>query len=535
MNNFLALTKVFFLSGFNVNQKKKNQKSAFGLLGLTLGLLAIGSFSISYLFVNQYKEIGMNINMMLVAMSFMAMMLNLILSMYQLQGIIFNTKDYEFLESLPVSKTCIISSKLFATYFINVAEDLALIIPCVIVYLLNGGEFLIGLLTIVTAIFLSFLPILVSTIIGVTSALAAARSRHSNIINIIISLLFFVVLFGGYLYLVYGGPEKLNVVLENVFFLKWLINSVLGDYIYLLYFILFNLGSAIIVILFVSLLYRPVNSKLNAANTHVDYDKVKKNINTDLNLNKVLLKKEWSLIYRKPTYFINSILGNLFYLIIGLTFILIPDFFVANPDVGEMPTIALVFAGLVPGMGIMMNSIASPASTNVSMEGRLGLELLKSYPIDTWEIIKAKIKISILITLILNFVISIILTIVLFVKNTESADLIMAIFLYPQFAGIVLALASMIIGLRWPKIDFENDTQVFKNSAAANLPMLFVFLPSILLVVLNTVLYVFGTEIVALRYVAVGTVSLLYIIIILILYKLLRSVGPKLYDKIVSK
>lgn len=538
MNNFLILTKVFFLSGFNVNRKKKNQSSAFALLGLTLLLFAISSIAISTLFFQRFEEANLPIILCLPVIVFIAIMMNLVLTMYQLQSVIFNTKDYEFLESLPVSKTCIVASKLTATYLINLVEDLALIIPAVIIFYVMGGEILPGIITIGCSVFASFLPILISTIIGSVSALLSARSRHSNLINIIVSLLFFGAFFGGYMYLTYAGPDKLNNVINSIFFLNWMQRAILGEYIYLLYTILFNFGAALIVIIMVSLIYRPVNSWMKAGGVHVDYDKVKKHIDTDLNLDRVLLKKEWMLIYRKPNYFINCILGEFFYLIMGLTFIILPSFFVNQSDpevVAEMPTIAFVFVALVPTMGIMMNSIASPASTSLSMEGKYNIEMLRSYPINPNSIIKAKLRIAVIIEACLNFVFSSIIVIVMLVKGYTAPEMIAAVYLYPQFAGLVLALAGILIGFRWPKLEAENDAQVFKNSAAANLSMLFVFLPSMLIVVLHVALTVIGMEIPALKYVAVGSVSLIYIVAICILYKLVYAKGSKLFEKIMYK
>ena len=68
---------------------------------------------------------------------------------------------------------------------------------------------------------------------------------------------------------------------------------------------------------------------MKSGGVHVDYDKVKKaNEKNDLNINKVLLKKDWQMIYRRPTYLINSVLGCLFFLIAGISFIFIPNIFI---------------------------------------------------------------------------------------------------------------------------------------------------------------------------------------------------------------
>ena len=49
-------------------------------------------------------------------MLLVAFMINFVLSIHQVQSIIFNAKDYELLESLPVKKTTIVASKLASFY-----------------------------------------------------------------------------------------------------------------------------------------------------------------------------------------------------------------------------------------------------------------------------------------------------------------------------------------------------------------------------------------------------------------------------------
>ena len=214
------------------------------------------------------------------------------------------------------------------------------------------------------------------------------------------------------------------------------------------------------------------------------------------------------------------------------------SFFVKQTGPGveeEMPIIAQVFVFMVPTMGIMMNSIAGPASTSLSMEGKYNIEMLRSYPINPKDIIRAKIRIALIMEATLNIFASTVIMIAMLIKGYNGIDMILAIYLYPQFAGAVLALAGILVGFRWPKLEFENETQVFKNSACANLPMLFVFLPSFILVGAHVALNVAGMDIPALKYVAVGSISLVYIIVIFILYRLVYKNGPKLFEKIMYK
>lgn len=535
MNSFFALTKVFFLSGFNVNKKKKNQKSAFSLFALTLALFMFTSALLSFVFSEKMKEAGLPIETFLGVILMFAFMLNLAISIFQLQSIIFNTKDYEFLESLPVSKPTIIASKLFATYLINLSEDLALMIPAIIIYLVNAGGAIPSLMALVGAILISFIPILISAIIGSLSALISSKSKHSNLINIITSLLLITLLFGGYMYINYAGADKLNTIMESIFFLAWISHGIFGEYIEVLYYVLFNLAAAAIVIVLISLIYRPVNTWLNSNNGHTDYDKLKKkNKDTNQKLDHILLKKEWNMVLRKPQYLLNSILGEIFYLIMAIVFILMPTLFLNGAS--ETPeSLPYVFALLVPVMGILMNSIATTTSSSISFEGKYGYEMLRCYPMENNAIIKAKLKVGIYLQAIMNLFVSLIIMVFLIIKGFYQPYHIIPVFLYPQLAGITLAIVGMLTGLRWPKLDYENESQVLKNSAASNLLLLFVMLPSTVIFGLHVVLGIFGLEYEFLHYVSLGLIVFLYAIIIIITLSILKKKGSSLFDRIISR
>ena len=537
MNNFITLTKVFFLSGFNVNQRKQNQKSAFAMLGATLGLFALMSLIICFSLSSQLEKIGMPLITILFLLLIASMMLNFVMSMYQLQSVLFNAKDYELLESLPVSKVCIIASKLTAIYLINLFEDIALILPASIMYMIKGGDVTTGLLAVLMSFFVSFVPILVSTLIGAISALLSARSKYSNIINIIVSLAFFLAFFGVYTYFAIVGPEKLANISDYVFFIGWMNYGIAGEYLSLLYFILFNLGIGLLVVLFVSLIYRPVNSWMKSGGVHVDYDKVKKaNEKNDLNINKVLLKKDWQMIYRRPTYLINSVLGCLFFLIAGISFIFIPNIFMQESmDPTEREIMQMIFIYLVPMMGLFMNSIQSPASCSISFETRYGYEMLLTYPITPKDIIKPKLLIAVIMEVVLNLIASTAIMLTLIFTNNINWIVFVELYLYPQLAGLLLAIVSMICGLRWAKLDFQNEAQVFKNSAATGFPLLFVMLPALIPSGIHIACAVMSKDLPYLNYVSLGVITLLYVAEIISSMLILKNKGTKLFRNIINK
>jgi ABC-2 type transport system permease protein len=323
--------------------------------------------------------------------------------------------------------------------------------------------------------------------------------------------------------------------MESIFFLAWISHGIFGEYIEVLYYVLFNLAAAAIVIVLISLIYRPVNTWLNSNNGHTDYDKLKKkNKDTNQKLDHILLKKEWNMVLRKPQYLLNSILGEIFYLIMAIVFILMPTLFLNGAS--ETPeSLPYVFALLVPAMGIFMNSIATTTSSSISFEGKYGYEMLRCYPMENNAIIKAKLKVGIYLQAIMNLFVSLIIMVFLIIKGFYQPYHIIPVFLYPQLAGITLAIVGMLTGLRWPKLDYENESQVLKNSAASNFLLLFVMLPSTVIFGIHVPLGIFGLEYEFLHYVSLGTIVFLYAIIIIITLSILKKKGSFLFDRIISR
>lgn len=539
MGNFFRLVKVFFLSGFNVNRKKKNQSNAISFFILTLFLFMVISVSFSFMLNERIIEAGLPSENTLVMILLLAFMLNFVLSLFQLQSVIFKAKDYEFLESLPVSKVCIVSSKIIATYLINLSEDLALVLPAAILYCANGGNAIHGLIAVLGAVFISIVPILISTIIGTLSALLSARSKHSNVINILFSLIFVVGIFSLYLFIVYGNASDVTSVTDSVFFMSWIKRGILGEYLFSLYFVLFNIGGFFLVTLMVASLYRTVNSWLQAGGIHVDYDKVKKDNSFDSDINKVLLKKEWQMVAKRPQYFLNSILGPIFFLATAVLMLVFLPIVFGNSSLSDedISSMNYYFALTVILLGIYMNSIATTSSSSISFEGKYGYEMLRCYPLDINLVIKAKLKIAIILEAVLNLVVSLAVSVILIIKGFNAPFFYLEIFLFPQLAGATLALAGMLTGLRWPKLEYENESQVLKNSAAANFLMLFVLLPSTILGGINMAVsgIAFGYNMGFLNYVGLAFTCLVYGIAIVLLSLLVKKKGESLFDKIILR
>ena len=84
------------------------------------------------------------------------------------------------------------------------------------------------------------------------------------------------------------------------------------------------------------------------------------------------------------------------------------------------------------------------------------------------------------------------------------------------------------------KLDYENESQVLKNSAASNLLILFVMLPSLIVFGIHLTSSIFGLEYEFMHYVSLGFITILYLVAILASALLLKKKGTSLFDRIIK-
>jgi len=478
MNKFLQLTKVFFLNSFGVNKKKNSQKSVFQTI-LVFGLifLAFSAFYSYSMYMAVASEEGFGTFLdVLMLMICSASLLTLILSITQMQGSVFNTKDFETLESLPISKFTVVGAKITSIFLVTTLEDLLLTLPAVVLYYVFANDLFITLVAFIGCLFVSLIPLLISTILGAIVAVITKSLKNKTIVEVAFYLFIFIISFVISFSLnnstVISADELVNVLVH----LKLLILAFNGELIYLFIFILINLISFGLVILLISKLYRKVNlmhSKDKDSTTYVKTNKKEKT-----SYQKTLIKKEEKSILGNATWLINAFVGPVMYLIIGIM-CLVVDFAEGAPA-EDAYEVGKVMGHVVAFMALLMNMTMTSTSASFSLEGP-NFESLLSYPIDEKEIIKSKIIVSLKFNFILNIIAGPIVAILTTIKFGFDLICCLELIVLPHLGYLYISLVGTLCGLRWPKLEYDNQMQVIKQGSAVGLTMLFGFLPGMIL------------------------------------------------------
>ena len=110
MSNLLSLLKIEFSKSFSRRSFKENKakNTSFVVLALTVIILGIGLSSLyTFVYGMSYKEAGLSIFPLTILFASVASALTLFSGINQARGI-FIGKDYDMLNSLPITKRTII-------------------------------------------------------------------------------------------------------------------------------------------------------------------------------------------------------------------------------------------------------------------------------------------------------------------------------------------------------------------------------------------------------------------------------------------
>ena len=178
-----------------------------------------------------------------------------------------------------------------------------------------------------------------------------------------------------------------------------------------------------------------------------------------------------------------------------------------------------IFIFVLISFAAFMTSITNSV---ISLEGK-NINILKSLPINTKTILMSKVYAALLITTIPI----IIGDIILFIRFRLSIIEMLLLLAFSILIPLVSHFIGLIMNLKYPKLDFENSSEVVKQSTSSFLSVLIG-----MLLLLGSVLLI--SKLIEL----VNPVTLLliflgaYLLIVIILYLYLIKVSVKRFDEL---
>ena len=426
------------------------------------------------------------------------------------------TSDADLLLSMPIKKRDIVISKTLSRYFFDLFFVVMLFLPFVVIYQIKIA---LNLRLLLFGILLTF--ILPGLSIGLSYIFDFLVSRLFNKIRIgeMLKSIFLVFVFIAVLGLLlvktstygmitsldgYFEERPLSNVLLKVMYgggwinYVWLACMTIAPFVIGLFLYTFDFGKPVIA-------YVSKDKKLHCG-------KLKSPVH-------LLLKKELYYYATTTGYIINTIIGAVIMLIIGV-FVSIKGQAGLSSLIGvEIPNSFLVGILVLILCGSSATTYISASS--ISLEGKC-ISLIKSMPLKPGTIFLTKSLLHIVIVEPFLILSSVLMWI--FLKLSFVHFLIL--FIIPTLHVLIMAFGGTLLNLWQPNFDWEDETKVVKNSLASLLAMVLGFLLMVALIVIYKLLDNISVELLAL--ICGGVYAIILVVILLVLF----IHGRKMFEKL---
>lgn len=494
---YKSLMKIFFKENFGLKRligmdSKKSIGKTILIVVLLVYVIASFGFTFGYMFFDLgdiLNQLGL-IDILLVYGFIYATTLTMMFVLFRANGYLFNYKDYEILEPLPIKTRTVIFAKLttmLAFIYISVFIFLA---PIAFSYFYHSGFDIISfIIFIIATITIPLIPTIIFSFISLLVARITSKFRKTNLINIIV--LFVVFLGIMYLSLSINSLGDSNPLLNQQGFMEslgkvyppvtWFIQAVNDHNIVS---ILLLLGTnALLFVGFVLGIQKLVISTNQRGLSKVTRTNNKAVVSKSRSMIATIAMKESRTFFNTPIYAFNLGFGPIIMIVLGVASLFFTD---------EIAGYLAQFTGtgldfelvILILLGFSLTMVFSTA-ISLSLEGK-HFWILKSMPISPKTVMHGKMVFNVLLGLP-----AAIISLFLFSYSTEISfvrlSLMLLIVISLSFA--VTALGS-VINLAFPKFQFRNPTEVVKQSLGAFLGVFSGFT----ILILDGLLYYFLTK-----------------------------------------
>ena len=525
----LKLTNIYFketLFGLMGGRTKKQARKILPTLMLIFFVLAA---AIGYSLYNTAKSLAMfgGVENILIIGLIMAVFVSLMITLNDTQGTMYKSKDYDILMSLPLKNVYIITAKYFSTYLISLVYFCAVALPTFVVYFMFMPVTFLGILfAVVATAFMPALSQLVSCVLGWVVNALAAKMRNKNIVRVIISLIMvagvavFMSFANSNLFsnlFVSGVPTWFKIIFANIYLLFKAITKI--NFLYFLALIALCLALVVLGVMVITLGYHKINSSLASTKIKANAKIKPLKFNERSTFNN-LFRKEVKTFFNSPVYCINCLMGNIMCIVVTVICLVLYN------QLKMLGGVVVPIMAAIEVFGVAMcTGIAPTTSVSVSMEGSK-LQTIKSLPLKFKNIALSKLALNLVLALP-----TVTLSAVLFCAIVPVGWVAFALMLL-YFGVTVFAQSALglLFNLRFPRINWTNETQAVKSGLSLLITMLIDMLLSVAPMVIYLVIISKYSWFTLAAF--VGIALAVQLVVLLIIGLLLVKFGEKLFKKI---
>lgn len=454
--------------------RRGKTRSAAAKAGIAALMLYVAACFV-YLFYNMFHALaaplfGAGLGWLYGALSgVLAAALAVVSAAFAAQTQLYEAKDNDLLFSMPVPPSAILGSRMAALYADCFLSSVLVLLPASAarwgIDPPNGA----GIAALVLALLL--LPLLALTaacLLGWINAKVASRMRRKSLASIVLTLAFLAAYF-----LVFSRMEQyLRWIAENAATIAVRVRRSLYPFYQLGLAMQGDLGAlglfalcavvpfAAACRLLAASLLRIASAKPGAAKVRYR-ERAEKILTPD----RALLRRESARFFASAAYFLNGGLGTVFLLAAAVLFqarrtMLLRLTASAFGLRGVLPALLCLAISLAAGMNMI-------SASSVSMEGKT-LWLVKSLPVGGWQVLRSKLRLHILFTAPAAALAGLSAALALRLPLWET--LLLAAF--PAAYSVLTAEIGLCLNLRFPRLDWINETAAVKQGASVLLALL---------------------------------------------------------------
>ncbi len=439
---------------------------------------------------------------------------------------LYQAKDNDLLLALPIPPAKILVARLSGVYIIGLLFEIIIMAPFLAVWFVYASPGAAGIVfSLIVTLLLSFIILVLSCALGWVIALIASRVHSRTFITVLASLLFVAL----YYYLYFKAGDLLGELIANpariadnvrsfVYPLYQMGLAAEGDATGLVIFALFVIVPLAATVLILSKTFTKL-ATANKGSKKGSIGSIEK-ATAKSSLQKALFKKELKRFTSSANYMMNCAIGLLFVpVIVFLLFYKKEDITLLLAILPNSDSIAPLFPA---GAACFLATMIYISAPSVSLEGK-NLWILRSLPVPTREILKAKLYLQLVFSIPATLLLTVCASIVL---SISAGYAILASVLSVLFAFLI-AMGGLALNLRFVNISWQNEIVPIKQSASVTIT-LFGSLGAIAILVLAYYLLMdhVGTA------VFMGIVCIILALADILLLRLLKGWGCKRFETI---
>ena len=494
-NNLLLKTLLMSTSSLNIFRYTTDKKKKGKIVGAFFGLLILYAMLMFYFIAAciGYGRIGI-IDSVPVLCSVSISMLAFFFTIFKTNGYLFNFREYDMLMSLPFEAKTVAACKFLYMYVKSLPWYQSISLSMMIGYgIYARPAAYIYILWIVLSLFLPIIPMLAASFLGFIIARISAGFRKTNIVQTILTVV--LVLFAFSIRFIMEDMFRNNKVEEVLTDMSGITDNMAGYYLPAGWFadainkssisgamLLAGVSVILFTVIFmiVGRSYRNINSSLKNHAASKNYKMTAQKTKSILN---TIAFKEFRRLTGSTAYLVNGAMGQILCVIASILVLIVGfDNAIAMITQGAPITTDMLRPAIPLVIYFFIGMVATTACSP-SLEGK-NYWIVKSLPISTENLYKGKMLFNMYITVPFMTFGILCLCISARVPVLESILYIILGFALCAFS----TTWGCVCGVKHLKLDWENEIEVIKQSAAVAIYMFPNMIVTMGLVVLVVVL-----------------------------------------------